>query len=313
MRPPKGQSTVWRVLECSSIRYPRCHQLQSKAGVLYAQEAHKGAHYRKIQQAWSNVVRKGAAWRTRSCGISPSYRIWLQNRVKLVGLPWGRILPQEPEAQSYEVQETLEVGKLKVTLEQVEAERKDLKRRLKMAMEEVHRERQLNDETVKRAQVERETRLKVGSCLRVADKEMCARRVERDQVAIEKEQLEKTLLNIKIREVEQKEQFRQLQERMHLLEEELARANLSKECLIDQRHKSVLQSFWRDRFLKLAWLANQALRDIPRSLQAAEGMADFVKTPKEISRFLGLCSELYDKIKAMATRLKKGGDHALFF
>ncbi|RDX87776.1 hypothetical protein CR513_30712, partial [Mucuna pruriens] len=180
---------------------------------------------------------------------------------------------------------------------------------------------------------------------------MCARRFERDQVAIEKEQMEKTLLNIKIREVEEREQFRQLQERMHLLEEELARANLSKECLIDQRRKSVLElvkartaeedeaqyqeiiwelertvegwksrcqdmadrakeqarvatteiSFWKDRFIKLAWLANQALRDIPRSLRAVEGMADSIKTPKEISRFLGLCRELYDKIKTMAT------------
>ncbi|RDX79704.1 hypothetical protein CR513_39845, partial [Mucuna pruriens] len=306
--------------------------------VLYGQEAHKGAHYRKIQHVWSNVVRKRAAWRTRSCGTSPSYRIWLENWVKL-------ILPQELEAQGYEIQETLKVGKLRVTLEQVEAERKDLKRRLETSMEEVHRERQLNDETSKRARVERETRLKVGSCLRAVDKEMCARRVERYQVAIKKEQLEKTLLNIRIREAEQREQ-------VHLLEEELARANLSKECLIDQRRKSVLElvkaptkaeedeaqyqetirelertlegwkrrcqdmansakeqarvvvteiSFWKDRFIKLSWLANQALRDIPRSLRAVEGMADFVKTPKEISRFLGLCRELYDKIKTMAT------------
>ncbi|RDY13377.1 hypothetical protein CR513_01725, partial [Mucuna pruriens] len=126
---------------------------------------------------------------------------------------------------------------------------------------------------------------------------------------------------------------------MRLLEEELARANLSKECLADQRHKSILElvktrtkaeedeaqlretirglertiegwkrrcqdvvdsiqeqasaaaveiSFWKDRLLKLSWLANQALRDIPRSLRTVEGMADFVKTPKEITSFLGL-------------------------
>ncbi|RDY07401.1 hypothetical protein CR513_08497, partial [Mucuna pruriens] len=46
-------------------------------------------------------------------------------------------------------------------------------------------------------------------------------------------------------------------------------------------------SFWKDRFLKLAWLTNQALRDIPRSLWTVEGMTDFVKTPKEITSFLG--------------------------
>ncbi|RDY11532.1 hypothetical protein CR513_03801, partial [Mucuna pruriens] len=30
--------------------------------------------------------------------------------------------------------------------------------------------------------------------------------------------------------------------------------------------------FWKDRYVKLAWLANQAIVDIPRSLRATEGM-----------------------------------------
>ncbi|RDY11728.1 hypothetical protein CR513_03557, partial [Mucuna pruriens] len=145
--------------------------------------------------------------RTRSCGTSPSYRAWLENRVKLVGLPWGRIQHQDREAQSYEVQETLKIGELEGALEQMKAEQKDLKRRLETAMEEVHQERQLKDETTKRAQAERETRLKVGSFLRAEDKEMCSKRVERDQLAIEKEQLEEALLNAKMREAEQGEQF----------------------------------------------------------------------------------------------------------
>ncbi|RDY10770.1 hypothetical protein CR513_04662, partial [Mucuna pruriens] len=124
---------------------------------------------------------------------------------------------------------------------------------------------------------------------------------------------------------------------MHLLEEELARANLSKEVLKEQGHKSLLElvrtrakaeedeaqlketirglreamegwkrgcqdiadsteeqvnastvetSFWKDRFFELAWLANQAPKDIPRSLRATEGMADFMKMPKEITSFI---------------------------
>ncbi|RDY13372.1 hypothetical protein CR513_01719, partial [Mucuna pruriens] len=148
--------------------------------VLYGSEAHKGVHYRKIRHAWSNTIKKGAVGRLRSCGASPSYRHWLEDRVKSVGLPWGKILPQDSDAQKYEVQETLKVGKLKATLEQAKAERADLKRKLEEALEEVRREKQLNVEITKKARVERETRLKVGSCLRAADKEICARRVERD-------------------------------------------------------------------------------------------------------------------------------------
>ncbi|RDX99198.1 hypothetical protein CR513_17782, partial [Mucuna pruriens] len=186
--------------------------------VLYGPEAHKGIHYRKIRHAWSNTIK-----REPPGGFD------------------GKILRRDSNAHKYEVQETLEVGKLKATLEQAKVERADLKRELEEAMEEVRREKQLNVEITKKAGVERETRLKVGSCLRAADKEMCARRVERDQVAIEKEQLEKTLLDIQIREEEQREQFRQLQEKMRLLKEELARANLSKECLVDQRRKTILE------------------------------------------------------------------------
>ncbi|RDX66512.1 hypothetical protein CR513_54717, partial [Mucuna pruriens] len=122
---------------------------------------------------------------------------------------------------------------------------------------------------------------------------------------------------------------------MHLLEEELASANLSKELLKEQGRKSLLElvrtrtkakedeaqfketirglrevvegwkckcqdiadsdeeqvnvataetSFWKDKFFKLARLANQALKDIPQSLREAEGMADFMKMPREITK-----------------------------
>ncbi|RDY04089.1 hypothetical protein CR513_12235, partial [Mucuna pruriens] len=120
---------------------------------------------------------------------------------------------------------------------------------------------------------------------------------------------------------------------MHLLEEELARAKLSKEYLVDQRRESLFElvkarvkvdeaksqyqttiqelnrtleswkqrcqdiddeakiqvqaatvetPFWKDRYIKLGWLANQAPVDIPRSLRAAEGMVDPTIIPREI-------------------------------
>ncbi|RDY06268.1 hypothetical protein CR513_09775, partial [Mucuna pruriens] len=199
--------------------------------VLPGPEAQKGVHYRKIQRAWSNLI----------CGASPEYRHWVEERVKTVGLPWSKIQPRDSSTQQYEVQETLEVEKLKVSLDKTKAERAHWKRKLEEALEEIHHEKHLNVEITKKAQVEHDVRLRIGSCLKAADKEMCARRAERDQVAIEKERLEKTLLDSQRREDKQREQFRQLQEKMHLLEEELARANLSKEHLKEQGCKSLLE------------------------------------------------------------------------
>ncbi|RDY07397.1 hypothetical protein CR513_08491, partial [Mucuna pruriens] len=215
--------------------YPNVPLLGTQGAINYNLElVERQAGYPMIRPPPEEVMASfGATGRLRSCGASLGYRRWLEDRVKSVRLPLGRIPPQDSNTQKYEVQETFEIGKLKAILEQVKAKRTDLKQKLETAMEEVRCEKQLNVETTKRARVERETRLKVGSCLKATDKKMCARRVEREQVAIEKEQLEKTLLGIKIREEEQREQFRQLQEKMRLLEEELARANLSKECLVD--------------------------------------------------------------------------------
>ncbi|RDX98886.1 hypothetical protein CR513_18139, partial [Mucuna pruriens] len=127
----------------------------------------------------------GTAEKLRSCGASPEYKHWVEER--------------------YEIQETLEVEKLKVTLDQTKAEKAHWKRKLEEALDEVYHEKHVNDEITKKARVEHEARLRVSSCLRAADQEMCTRRAERDQVAIEKEQLEKTLLDSRRREKEQRE------------------------------------------------------------------------------------------------------------
>ncbi|RDX63817.1 hypothetical protein CR513_57697, partial [Mucuna pruriens] len=108
--------------------------------VLHGLEAHRGEYHRKIQHTWNNIIRKRVAWRTKICGISPSYRIWLENRVKL-----------DQEIQGYEVQETLKIRELENTLEQMKAEQGALKRMLETASEEICLLRQLNDEIKKRA------------------------------------------------------------------------------------------------------------------------------------------------------------------
>ncbi|RDY11598.1 hypothetical protein CR513_03717, partial [Mucuna pruriens] len=38
--------------------------------------------------------------------------------------------------------------------------------------------------------------------------------------------------------------------------------------------------FWKDRFIKLAWIANQAIRSIPKSLRVAEEMKCALDTRK---------------------------------
>ncbi|RDX60683.1 hypothetical protein CR513_61154, partial [Mucuna pruriens] len=59
--------------------------------------------------------------------------------------------------------------------------------------------------------------------------------------------------------------------------------------------------FWRDRYIKLAWLANQALMDIPRSLRVAEGMVHPLNTPPEITQFLELYQSLYNNLKSLSS------------
>ncbi|RDY10964.1 hypothetical protein CR513_04427, partial [Mucuna pruriens] len=329
------------IIKCEG--YPNVPLLGTQGAINYNPElAVRQAGYPIIvpppEEAMTPFVLRGPEVREGSppsknsaCGASPEYRQWVAEHVKTVRLPWNKIQPRDSSTQQYEVQETLEVE------------------RLKEALEEIHQEKHLNNEITKKARVEHDARLRIGSCLKAADKEMCARRAERDQVTIEKERLERALLDSQRREDEQREQFCQLQEKMRLLEEELARANLSKELLKEQGRKSLLElvrthtkaeedeaqlkdtiwglnqvaegwkrrcqdiadstkeqvnvvtaeaASWKDKFLKLASLANLALKDIPRGLQAAEGMADFMKLPREITGFLGLCRGLYGQIKA---------------
>ncbi|RDX86336.1 hypothetical protein CR513_32335, partial [Mucuna pruriens] len=185
--------------------------------------------------------------------VSSSYKTWLKHRVKLVGLPWGNIQHQDQETQVSEIHETLRVEELEGTLEQMKTEQGILKRKLEIALEEVHLERQLSDEFSKRAQAEKETRLRISHCLKAADQEMCSKRAERDQIAAKKEQLEEALAALKSREE---------------LKETLESWKWRCQDIVDEAEAQVWATtvdtlFWKDRYIKLAWLANQALMDIP--------------------------------------------------
>ncbi|RDX66859.1 hypothetical protein CR513_54326, partial [Mucuna pruriens] len=182
--------------------------------VIQGPEAHSGESHRKIRHAWKNAR---------------------------VGLPQGESQHRDKEVHIYEVHETLRVRELEENLAQKEAKQNSLKRKLEevvtalaSAEQEVSRERQLSDQVSKRARVEEKDRIKIGSCLKAADQEMCLQRAQRDR-------LKEALSAIKEREAEREAQLLRLQEKTHPLEEELTRAKLSKEYLIYQRRESIFE------------------------------------------------------------------------
>ncbi|RDX85483.1 hypothetical protein CR513_33322, partial [Mucuna pruriens] len=130
--------------------------------VLPGLEALKGVHYRKIWHAWSSPTKNGVTKKLRSCGASP----------ETIRLPWNKIQPRDSSTQQYEVQETLEVERLKESLDKTKAEKAHWKRKLEEALDEVYHEKHVNDEITKKAKVEHEARLRISSCLKAADKEI---------------------------------------------------------------------------------------------------------------------------------------------
>ncbi|RDX72863.1 hypothetical protein CR513_47591, partial [Mucuna pruriens] len=163
------------------------------------------------------------------------------------------------------------------------------------------------------------------------------RELERDQALLEKEELTTALEDARSREGSAKDQIRQLREQIDLLKAEVVGHRLSNEYLERQKRKTAdsdlpadaaIQKFkeqtskyleiadhaekaaweareeaqfWKDRFIKLAWLANQTIKDIPANLRMAKGMVNPLNTPRKVIQFLSLCRNLYEEIKALAS------------
>ncbi|RDX90241.1 hypothetical protein CR513_27909, partial [Mucuna pruriens] len=100
---------------------------------IHGSRAHRGECYRKIRQAYNNIIRRRAESGTRSCGTSPSYRTWLRDRTGLIGLLGGHDQRMDQEAHIEELEDTLE---------QMRVEQGVLKRKLEVALEDAHQERQ---------------------------------------------------------------------------------------------------------------------------------------------------------------------------
>ncbi|RDX64796.1 hypothetical protein CR513_56607, partial [Mucuna pruriens] len=181
---------------------PRCPLLglQNESNLLLAKipklaQIYIFLNFRKIRHAWKNIIKKGPEGGARSYGTSLGYKNWLRNR--------------DNEALAYDIQKALKAEELEEDLGQMESKQRSLKRRLEatlaaqaFAEEEAGQKRQLNKETSKRAQMEKEIRLRIGNCLKVADQEMCFKRAELDQAVAGKEKQKEAIRDFREKEDE---------------------------------------------------------------------------------------------------------------
>ena len=58
--------------------------------------------------------------------------------------------------------------------------------------------------------------------------------------------------------------------------------------------------YWKDRFSKLAWLANLAVRDIPKKLRKADAEMNPFNTPVKVCEFVEYCKILTEELMEMA-------------
>lgn len=81
-----------------------------------------------------------------------------------------------------------------------------------------------------------------------------------------------------------------------------------------ERHEVIIElrteiQHWKDKFSKLAWLANQAVRDIPKRLREAEIAMTPFNTPVPVYKFVEFCraltEELMDKARGAAAANKE--------
>ena len=59
---------------------------------------------------------------------------------------------------------------------------------------------------------------------------------------------------------------------------------------------------WMGRFMQLAWLANNAIADIPHMLRRAEMAINPLQTPVEIKDLVDYCKNYFEKMKYVIAR-----------
>ncbi|RDY14359.1 hypothetical protein CR513_00582, partial [Mucuna pruriens] len=210
-----------------------------------SRDVQNAACFRRIRQAWRQVVRAGPEGGPRSCGASSSYRRWLQQQVEIKGLPFERV--QDPRTRlPFEAPESSMMREQEEALDHANTEIRSLKRKLTQAtslqletQEQVLKERRLGEHAKEEAEREKELRRKLGDCLKAADQEMCLRRKEKDQATAEREALKEALQDARRKEEELKEQLYKLREELEKQQEELLHERSLKEEAETREHQAI--------------------------------------------------------------------------
>lgn len=96
---------------------------------------------------------------------------------------------------------------------------------------------------------------------------------------------------------DQKIIIKQLNDENAYLRDQVIRLNSFAECQKTLKQLQKEGEFWRDRYVKLAELTNQALTNIPRFLKEAEKTMNPFTTPVEVSDFIKHCKEEIKELK----------------
>ncbi|RDX84410.1 hypothetical protein CR513_34542, partial [Mucuna pruriens] len=285
--------------------------------VIHGPKALKIGNLRKIAQAWQHVVQKGAELDSRSFGASQSYKTWLQARIQAIGLIGG--LPYVQSDQGIEIPEVIKIEEFEQILGQLETEQQTLKRKLEQKQAEVLQERLLKEESMKKARLEHQYRIRMASCLQAADVEMGLRRVERNQMALENESLketittlEETIATLTVDETEKDNELRSLRKKVHSFEAGHLRIQADLELSVDEGWKSLTQLVEKRTKAYEAQAVVQELQATivegkPRAqatskiaqhmvdaLKALQATKDSSKISKELAQLLELCEEFRD-------------------
>lgn len=298
----------------------------TKSFVIHGRDGYDASLLRRIRKSWEDVVRRGQELGPRSCGIGEEYHNWVKRRALEVKLPFHStiITPEVVTTESFFSTEDLEAD---LALKGQEIEK--LQKELEMAhqayrdMEYKNTQQSLILEKVqKRAREEEESKERTRICLRGANEELRLRRQERDDAVIEGLRLKELLKKsgekheiIRRQEANLKQQIervraecenkimveRQCQEEIiEAYRVELARKEDEMYTQKDTIERLVQEGmFWMDRFSKLVYLTNSAIGEIPPLLRAADGMANPLSTPQEISIFIEHCKSLIEQMKKL--------------
>ncbi|RDX68834.1 hypothetical protein CR513_52135, partial [Mucuna pruriens] len=165
-----------------SITHPLMEELITPFVVHRLRSQNMGI-FKKIRQAWGNVIKKGHELGLRSYGFrssEPSYLLATPSQLLRRHQPSTSQKRGGGRAQRNPGQ----AGKRK---ERPQEEIKGSLQRAKIRVRgSKQKKKRISESLSKRARIEEDNKIRMRECLKVAVHEMCLRRVERDQVLLKK-------------------------------------------------------------------------------------------------------------------------------